>query len=123
MTFYQACVGGKEDDESEWMNQLEKRLAEEFAARLRVRLGDNLVKVILFGSRARGDAREGSDFDFVVVLEKETREARETVLDIEVEMMNELEELFVGMIYEPNEWTLSEQTPMGWNIEREGVSL
>ncbi len=105
------------------MNQLEKKLAEEFAARLRDRLGDNLVKVVLFGSRARGDAREGSDFDFIIVLEKETRDARETVLDIEVEMMNEFEELFVGMIYEPDEWTLSEQTPLGWNIEREGVSL
>jgi uncharacterized protein len=34
---------------------------------LREGLGDNLVSVVLFGSRARGDGREGSDWDFLVV--------------------------------------------------------
>jgi len=30
--------------------------------------GDRLVKVILFGSQARGDAEDGSDIDVLVVL-------------------------------------------------------
>lgn len=30
-------------------------------------LGGDLVSVVLFGSRARGEAREGSDWDFLVV--------------------------------------------------------
>jgi uncharacterized protein len=30
-------------------------------------LGDDLVAVVLFGSRARDEAREGSDWDFLVV--------------------------------------------------------
>ncbi len=30
-------------------------------------LGGDLVAVVLFGSRARGEAREGSDWDFLVV--------------------------------------------------------
>ncbi len=34
---------------------------------LREGLGGDLVAVVLFGSRARGEAREGSDWDFLVV--------------------------------------------------------
>ena len=34
---------------------------------LREGLGGDLVAVVLFGSRARGDEREGSDWDFLVV--------------------------------------------------------
>lgn len=30
-------------------------------------LGDDLVSVVLFGSQARGDATEGSDWDFLVI--------------------------------------------------------
>jgi predicted nucleotidyltransferase len=34
---------------------------------LREGLGGDLVAVVLFGSRARGEAREGSDWDFLVI--------------------------------------------------------
>jgi len=36
--------------------------------KLRDRFGDKLVAVALFGSTARGEARENSDLDFLVVL-------------------------------------------------------
>ena len=36
-------------------------LAREYSRRLRERLGENLLSVTLYGSRARGDARVGSD--------------------------------------------------------------
>ncbi len=39
-----------------------------FVDRLRQRYGDNLLRVRLFGSKARGDAHEESDFDLLVVL-------------------------------------------------------
>ena len=41
-------------------------LAEVIAA-LKQNLGDALVSVILFGSRARGEAHEGSDWDLLVI--------------------------------------------------------
>jgi predicted nucleotidyltransferase len=36
-------------------------------SKLREGLGDDLVAVVLFGSRARGEAREGSDWDVLII--------------------------------------------------------
>ena len=45
----------------------ELEMPDSIVSGLREGLGDNLVSVVLFGSRARGDGREGSDWDFLVV--------------------------------------------------------
>jgi predicted nucleotidyltransferase len=101
----------------------DKELAQQFADRLRERLGDNLVAVTLFGSRARGTAGEGSDFDFIVQVIQKSEAVSEAVLDVEVEMMNEFEALFAAIIYSTDEWAFTKQTPLGWNVADEGISL
>jgi predicted nucleotidyltransferase len=42
-------------------------IPESIVSGLREGLGEDLLAVVLFGSRARGEAREGSDWDFLVV--------------------------------------------------------
>jgi|SRR6185295_14922250 len=54
-------------------------IARDFADALAQRLGDELVQVALFGSRARGEARWRSDYDLMVVLRSATGEARSAV--------------------------------------------
>lgn len=44
-------------------------IAREAADALRLALGDRLVAVVLFGSRARGDAKPESDWDLLVIAE------------------------------------------------------
>jgi len=39
-----------------------------FVTAVKGRYGERLVDVVLFGSRARGDARDDSDFDVAVIL-------------------------------------------------------
>jgi predicted nucleotidyltransferase len=39
-----------------------------FRAALDILYGDRIERVVLFGSRARGDAREDSDYDVAVFL-------------------------------------------------------
>jgi uncharacterized protein len=97
--------------------------AQEYADILRNKLGRKLKQVILFGSQARGDAREGSDYDLVVVLDERTRDAREVVLDAGVEMLNRYDQLFAALIYGEDEWRATKRFPLGWNIEHEGVVL
>jgi predicted nucleotidyltransferase len=101
----------------------DRKLAEEFAARLRDRLGNDLVRITLFGSRARGNAREGSDFDVLVVVTRRDAVVREKVLDVEVEMMDRHGVLFSAMLYADEEWSVELRYPIGRSIASEGVQL
>ena len=97
--------------------------ARDYAGSLRTKLGARLKRVILFGSQARGDAKEGSDYDLVVILDKRSREAREAVLDTGVEMLNRYDQVFAALIYSEEEWRTTRRFPLGWNVEHEGIAL
>ena len=47
----------------------EQEIQEQITSALRAGLGNRLVAVILFGSRARGEASDGSDWDMLVIAE------------------------------------------------------
>ena len=53
----------------EHLSAPERALLERLKAELRRRYGERLRAMILFGSRARGDARPDSDWDVAVVLD------------------------------------------------------
>ena len=61
-------------------------LAGAYAARLADRLGDRLVRVSLFGSRARGEESPRSDYDLMVVLRQATGEDRDAVHGLATEL-------------------------------------
>lgn len=94
-----------------------------FSKMLREKLASNLKKVILFGSRARGDFNEGSDYDFLVVLEKKDKQIVRDIRDIEVEILNKFDVLAGSLIYDESEWELRKGLPIGMNILREGKPL
>ena len=47
---------------------IEDPVLKSFGAGIRALYGDNLERVVLYGSRARGDARQDSDYDVAVFL-------------------------------------------------------
>ncbi len=59
-----------------------RQALDEFTRTVRARLGQNLVTLTLFGSRARGDAAPDSDIDVLVVVTERRLEAEDLVLDI-----------------------------------------
>jgi len=50
------------------LTEKEKQVVKELVDELKKLYGDNLSRVILYGSKARGDATEDSDIDILVVL-------------------------------------------------------
>ena len=97
--------------------------AKEYAVLVRNNLGARVKKIILFGSQARGEASPGSDYDFVVVVDNRTREIREKIIDVGIEMMDRHDQLFAALVYSEDEWRKTQQFPLGWNVNAEGIAL
>jgi len=100
-----------------------KSLAKEYSQILRRKIGPHLKQVFLYGSQARGDSWEGSDYDMLVIVDKRTPNIRERVLDVAEEMMNKYEKLFSTLIYEEGEWQKAQRFPLAWHIKQEGIPL
>jgi predicted nucleotidyltransferase len=92
--------------------------------RLRERYGDRLVKLVLFGSHARGEATEDSDVDVLVVLEgledaaDELFAASEDAADVSFDY-----ETLIGLVLASKEEYFTKNTPLLINVRREGVEI
>ena len=89
-----------------------------------IRKLDPRARVVLFGSRARGDSKTNSDWDFLIissfqVSEKIKRQFRNGLIDIELDA----EEVISTLIYSQDEWNNYQMTPLYKNIAKEGVEI
>ena len=98
-------------------------VAEDYAREVRRRLNDRVRRIVLFGSHARGEGTTGSDYDFVIVADSVDRDTRDAVVDAGVALLNSRDALCAPLVYTPDQWEKVRLSPLGWNVEREGVAL
>ncbi|MEM9848446.1 MAG: nucleotidyltransferase domain-containing protein [Bacteroidota bacterium] len=107
------------------MQQQTQWIAHQFKQTLAAVYGEELAKVILFGSHARGDFHEESDIDFLVVLDrkhlnpfKEIRKLNAAVYDLT---------LASGQLisFLPTTLTRYEsfQSPFYVNVRKDGITI
>ena len=83
------------------------------------------VKVILFGSQARGDAREDSDWDLVILLDKDKLEESDydkysyPLFELGWKIDAEIHPL----LYTMKDWASRHFSMFCKNVEREGILL
>ncbi len=83
------------------------------------------ARLILYGSRARGQAHEGSDWDLLVLLDKNKVEQSDydtIVYPLTAEGWN-LGEMIIPVMYTQTEWQQSSFTPFYKNVQQEGIAL
>jgi len=90
---------------------------------VRHRLKSRLKNIYLFGSRARGDAWDGSDYDMALVVKDRDRNLEEAVLDVSTFLLDEFEVLISTHIFTEEEWAFEKKLPLGINILKEGIAL
>ena len=83
------------------------------------------AKAILFGSRARGDARDDSDWDILIILDKEKLEPEDyDKVSFPLTMLGwDLGARINPIMYTMKEWAASCITPFYKNVEQEGIEL
>ena len=85
---------------------------------------DPQVKIILFGSRARNDARKDSDWDFLILTKLSVnRELKNKISDELFETELETDEVLTGIIQNINLWPEYSNTPIYKNIIRDGIEV
>ena len=103
-----------------------KRAAlEELLSRIRKRLSSHLTMVRLFGSEARGEAKEGSDIDLFIVVKSYSKEVENSILDEAYELSLKHDVVITPLVYGEEEVNsqVFQVTPFYKNVMEEGISL
>lgn len=64
----------------------EKKVIEEFKQRVKDKFTDEIVKIIVFGSKARGNAEENSDIDILVITSSDDWQKGDEIREIGYEL-------------------------------------
>lgn len=85
--------------------------------------GDRIERVVLYGSRARGDARSDSDYDVAVFLKDMADRWNEIdrIVEIEVGILDETGAVINALPFSAGSY--NERTPLMHEIRREGVDV
>ena len=101
-----------------------KTILNELKRELRSLYGDRLVKLILFGSHARGEANPDSDIDLLAVLKSPVSEVQEIsyMSELCVKILLDYNEL-VSIIPMSEDRFNAKTVSLLRNIQREGIEL
>lgn len=105
------------------MRMREEKILEQIRTTLRVVAPD--AKAMLFGSRARGDAREDSDWDILILIDKERvgNEDFDKIAYPLIEFGWSVGEAINPKLYTMKEWLKRHFTPFYKNVEHDGIVL
>jgi len=88
-------------------------------------LGDRLVKIVVFGSRARGDFDTESDTDIAIIVRELSRELKHQILDTVAEIELKFLIPLSVIVFSENEFEQlkKRERRIALDIEREGIPL
>ena len=98
--------------EKEVIQRFKERVAETFAGRL--------DRVVLFGSRGRGNAEEDSDFDFLVMVKKLETEDKKRVREVAWEISLEHDTVITALVTSTADFREERYFYLYENIQNEG---
>jgi len=100
-----------------------KRIEDRFVEELKHQFGIRLKKIILFGSRARGDNTPDSDYDFLLVFDEVNPSIVDRLDDIAGDFLYNNNAIFSAFPVSEGNYKKRRFNPFYMNIKNEGISL
>lgn len=107
------------------LKEQERKILENFRTELRSLLQDPSIEVRLFGSKARGEDREDSDLDVLVIISSEDWHKSDKVYDIVTGLLLESGVCISPKIISKRQYEelIREDAPFIRNVIRDGVAV
>jgi predicted nucleotidyltransferase len=103
------------------LSELERGALNALATGVRARFGGRVRRIVLFGSRARGEGRSDSDLEVLVLVDGLARDERRAVQDLAFDVGFEHGLVLSPIAAAAESWV--GDTPLAAEIERDGVPL
>jgi hypothetical protein len=102
-----------------------ERIFTDLKSRLQEVTGDRLIKMVLYGSRARGDYSEDSDTDIAIIVRGLTREMKRRLLSSVAEVEFDYLRSLSTLILSEEDFLLlkKRERRIALDIDREGIPI
>ena len=124
---YIVRLGEWRGKEGESMNRIVNEISQKFKEKLLSEIPDKVLRIIIFGSYARGEETMDSDLDILVVITEKSKKLEKRIFDIAYEIMWEhnFTPLISLEIMTEEQWQLLKKKNSSFyrNIQKEGIIL
>lgn len=115
-------MGMRESKKPRWSSE-ERQVIEEFVSLVRDTFKDRVRRIILYGSRARGDADEESDYDFLVLLEPWSKQDQEILRELAHEIFKRYYAVIFARAIKESDFCEDRYFYFYENVCEEGIDL
>jgi predicted nucleotidyltransferase len=84
---------------------------------------DHIKEIILFGSKARGDSSPGSDYDLLVLVEKDIKGIEDKIFNMACEIGWKHNVVITAFVHDKDSYKARKYEPLFMNIRKEGIRI
>lgn len=107
------------------LKPLERKAINAFSRRLKKLLGKQLVSLLLFGSKARGDARKDSDIDIFILVKDKKNDVNDKIAQATADILDDYGILLSPVSYDLREAEMNIKLHSFFfeEVQREGIPI
>lgn len=102
---------------------IKQEALKQFIEKVKTKYNHQIEKIILFGSYARGEAKEESDIDVLIIINKENHKARSEIIGLAFDILLETWEYISPKVISKKDYKrlIKMQSSFIENISNEGI--
>ena len=108
-----------------YLSKAERLAVERFGDAVKNRLGEDVVRMSVFGSKVRGDYQKASDIDVLVIVKERSLRVMDQIAEITSDLNVEYDLSISPVVFSEQEYDMNAKmaSPFSLAVREEGLSL